>query len=331
VDGCEGENAGGNEVKRTLFVIVAIFCVSGFLFAQENERINVTYVASADISNADGNTTAGEAKTARTEQQVPGVTTEFKDDGTKVVTINLSEIDESKLPEKYVPAVILEVPIIASSKADPNTRTTPPGTLQASEAGWMCDYDLKINKDKIYILDQCNSRILKFDLKGKFERTIPVKNAYTKKENSKIYDDKNEIQVVGDKIYVRNINKNKIETLDETGNVMETTDIPEKIGGRSTAEMKMFADEKGVLIGKTRIKTKEIINTSDGAIIENDINLVQINAKQFDIQSNGKKTTLIQNSPSAVGIRLLFVDKDKNSYYESLGMNGVDRGIIQSY
>jgi hypothetical protein len=37
----------------------------------------------------------------RTEQQVPGVLTEFHVDGTKVVTLNLSEIDENKLPEKY--------------------------------------------------------------------------------------------------------------------------------------------------------------------------------------------------------------------------------------
>ena len=48
-----------------------------------------------------------EAKTIKVEEQAPGVITEYKEDGTKVVTINLSEVDENKLPEKYEAEVIL--------------------------------------------------------------------------------------------------------------------------------------------------------------------------------------------------------------------------------
>ena len=52
-----------------------------------------------------------EAKTIKVEEQAPGVITEYKEDGTKVITINLSEVDENKLPEKYEAEVILEAPI----------------------------------------------------------------------------------------------------------------------------------------------------------------------------------------------------------------------------
>jgi len=50
---------------------------------------------------------------------VPGVTTQIKEDGTKVVTINLSEIDESKLPEKYEAEVILEAPNMMGEQLPP--------------------------------------------------------------------------------------------------------------------------------------------------------------------------------------------------------------------
>jgi len=52
-----------------------------------------------------------EARTIKVEEQAPGVITEYKEDGTKVITINLSEVDENKLPEKYEAEVILEAPI----------------------------------------------------------------------------------------------------------------------------------------------------------------------------------------------------------------------------
>jgi len=211
-----------------------------------------------------------EAKTIKVEEQAPGVITEYKEDGTKVVTINLSEVDENKLPEKYEAEVILEAPIIGGQvkgveeliDKDGNIETkgkdySPSGTflLGSSTDGLPSGFDVKIDdKGNIYISDLINSRIQKFDSKGKHIKNIRIKNAFKSKWNKVKgwWDEehnKNEFAISQNKIYIRDTAKNRIETYDESGNVVETIDIPEKVDGKDTREMKMWADEEGVGVG----------------------------------------------------------------------------------
>ncbi len=69
--------------------------------------------------NAGAGIKAAPAASAETaNKNIPGVTEEIGSDGVKTVTINLSEIDENKLPEKYVPEVILEAPIIGAESGE---------------------------------------------------------------------------------------------------------------------------------------------------------------------------------------------------------------------
>ncbi len=267
---------------------------------------------------------------------IPGVTEEVSADGVRTITINLSEIDESKLPEKYEAEVILEAPIvmgeqryIREKKKMPEydrfeevykgvvvyssdgrkggltgKSATPSGIfLTMPEGGPHGGFDVSIDEEgNIYILDLYNSRIQKFNSKGKHIRDIPIKdgyigeikkvkeriteNGYVEREKWVIESSKNEIAGMKDRIFVRDKVKNKIETLDEEGNVLEVIDIPEKIDGKDSREMKMWADEEGVGVGgwrKGTVKGKENINIKDISKQKKQINvdkyLIEFNTK----------------------------------------------------
>lgn len=113
-------------MKKTAVVMVSIFLAAGVWAMGSKEGIKsdtraTTVSAAAETPAASGGNTntvktvnqsqsSGSQQTIKTEQQAPGVVVEYKEDGTKVVTINLSEVDENKLPEKYDAKVILEAP-----------------------------------------------------------------------------------------------------------------------------------------------------------------------------------------------------------------------------
>jgi len=229
-----------------------------------------------------------EARTIKVEEQAPGVITEYKEDGTKVVTINLSEVDENKLPEKYEAEVILEAPIVMGEQELPTDKNgkwiegtllevykgkiarktdreniimgekniTPSGVfLDMPEGGMQGNFYVQIDgRGNIYILDLYNSRIQKFNNEGKHIKNIMLKDEYEvvkikgewetrKNKNNFVVDAKG-------RIYIRDTAQNRIEAIDESGNVVETIDIPEKIDGKDTREMKMWADEEGVGVGE---------------------------------------------------------------------------------
>jgi hypothetical protein len=198
-----------------------------------------------------------EAKTIKVEEQTPGVITEYKEDGTKVVTINLSEVDENKLPEKYEAEVILEAPIYTDDYIYENKEKLKGQVyfMEAVDAAERINFDVSIDEiGNIYIYDPYMSRIQKFNNKGKHIKNIPIKEVsegyYDKKIGRLVHKSlKTNIAVGKEKIYVRDIAKNRIEAIDESGNVVETIDIPEKIDGKDTREMKMWADEEGVGVG----------------------------------------------------------------------------------
>ena len=158
-------------------------------------------VAMAGVAFADVTTTAQAA------QDVPGVTSTIGADGTKTVTINLSEVDAGKLPEQYEAKVVLEAPIvlgeqkyIRKNKKDYSTyekyeelydgkiatfgkygtkevvgeNITPNGVfLDMPEGGIEGNYDTSIDEEgNIYILDIYNGRIQEFDKNGKHSRNI---------------------------------------------------------------------------------------------------------------------------------------------------------------
>lgn len=58
------------------------------------------------------------SKAEEVNKGVPGVREEVGAEGEKIITINLAEIDESKLPEKCEAEVILEAPIVTSAMVD---------------------------------------------------------------------------------------------------------------------------------------------------------------------------------------------------------------------
>ena len=283
-----------------------------------------------------------EAKTIKVEEQAPGVITEYKEDGTKVITINLSEVDENKLPEKYEAEVILEAPIIGGYvkgveelvDKDGNIETkgkdySPSGTflLGSSTDGLPSGFDVKIDdKGNIYISDLINSRIQKFDSKGKHIKNIRIKNAIKSKWNKVKgwWDEehnKNEFAISQNKIYIRDTAKNRIETYDESGNVVETIDIPEKIDGKDTREMRMWADEEGVGVGEKAVKGKK--RWGEKVFVK------QVNLKKLQIIQNNKSLNIIQNSPTAIGMQFRFMDNENNIYVNFFAPKGKENGIVK--
>lgn len=117
------------------------------------------------------------------------------------------------------------------------------------------DVDVKVGQDgSIYIFDPYMNRVRKFDTDGKHLKDIPVNNKRKVKRLPGGYYEAesmtDEIEVGGDRVYLRDTAKNSIEALDESGKVLETIEVPEAIEGKKTREMKMWADEEGVGIGK---------------------------------------------------------------------------------
>ncbi len=299
-------------------------------------------------NNAIGITTTPSVSAETTNKNIPGVTEEIGSDGVKTVTINLSEIDENKLPERYVPEVILEAPIIGAesgegtlelngkmiAKQDMNgimnlgdKSFTPDGTFLMSSVtdGYPDEssFDVKIDdKGNIYILDILNGRIQMFNNKGKHVKNIPIKNSFKTRwdevKSYKIYENfKNEIAITDGKIYVRDRSKNKIEQLDETGTIKETIDIPDKIEGQDTAGMKLWADEEGVGVGKWK-NVKKATNTID---------VKQITPNEFEIWQRGQKIMIVKNIPSEDNMQLIYTDKFNDTYFYFFGMK--DNGIIK--
>lgn len=76
---------------------------------------------------------------------------------------------------------------------------------------------------------------------------IPVKNSYA--NYGKEWHYKNKIEIVSGKIYVRDEWQNKIERINEKGEVEEEIEIPAIIDGKDSREMGMWADEDGVGVG----------------------------------------------------------------------------------
>jgi len=254
---------------------------------------------------------SGSQQTVKTEQQAPGVMVEHREDGTKVVTINLSEVDEESLPEKYEAKVILEAPVyqlvsgnrelyfnnelLGKFERDSTfklnrTNITRSGTfIKGGVDNYPDGIDVKIDgAGNIYILDMYNGRIQKFNSEGKHIRDIPIKDNFEfgGTEGGRAVRAKEEISVGSDRVYVRDTKKNKIEALDESGKVLETIDVPEEIGGKKTREMRMWADEEGVGVGEVRIRRKgeEGGKTEHGKIKENRrIEIREINKQKRQI------------------------------------------------
>ena len=306
-----------------------------------------------------------EARTIKVEEQAPGVITEYKEDGTKVVTINLSEVDENKLPEKYEAEVILEAPIVMGEQELPTDKNgkwiegtllevykgkiarktdreniimgekniTPSGVfLDMPEGGMQGNFYVQIDgRGNIYILDLYNSRIQKFNNEGKHIKNIMLKDEYEvvkikgewetrKNKNNFVVDAKG-------RIYIRDTAQNRIEAIDESGNVVETIDIPEKIDGKDTREMKMWADEEGVGVvekvfkkenGKVEIKNKIMQQLKNKIKELKDVSPGNIDKKKRTFNINGLKYDFICNKQDEVRISQPItidqIDKYGNNY-----------------
>lgn len=210
-------------------------------------------------------------KTIKTEEQLRGVIVEYKEDGTKEVTINLLEVETNKLPEKYKAELILEAPMyqITSGNKELYYKKELLGKFERNSTfklnkrnitksgtfliGGVDNYpeglDVKIEDNgNIFILDLYNGRIQKFNSKGKHIKNIPIKDYFEFRGANDGYPVvvKDEIEIGREKIYVRDRVNNRIEVMNDNGTVLEIIDIPEKIGYKDTRDMKMWADEEGV-------------------------------------------------------------------------------------
>lgn len=302
-----------------------------FIYAQgkngvtQTAQAESTPVVAVSTAVADSGAATVESKTVKTEIQSPGVVTEYKEDGTKVVTINLSEVDENKLPEKYEAKVILEAPIVIATKE--NNWITPIGTFQAGEAGRECEYDVSIDeKGNIFILDPCNGRITVYNNKGKLTKTIPVAHAYTNNIDGSVQSYKKQITTAGGEIYLRDVIGNKIERTEESGKVVETIDIPKEINGKSTRGMKMEADEEGLVLDGKNLESKNIkdINKENRKKRKS---IKKINIKMFE--NVNQKFFVVQNSPMVSEVQFKYEDGGNNTYFYSMGRKGLDKGFVK--
>ena len=168
-------------MKKTVIAVIVLFIFSAVLFGQGGKQ-----AARADAVKEEakepvetGLAPVSEGKVVKREQQAPGVVTEYMEDGTKVVTINLSEIDEDSLPEKYVAEVILEAPIYRYDYIIENKDNLKDVVYFAKKIDIVMpqSLDVKIDgKGDMYIFDPYMDRVQKFDNKGRHIRDIPVKN-----------------------------------------------------------------------------------------------------------------------------------------------------------
>lgn len=193
-------------------------------------------------------------KTIKTEEQLRGVIVEYKEDGTKEVTINLLEVETNKLPEKYKAELILEAPMyqITSGNKELYYKKELLGKFERNSTfklnkrnitksgtfliGGVDNYpeglDVKIEDNgNIFILDLYNGRIQKFNSKGKHIKNIPIKDYFEFRGANDGYPVvvKDEIEIGREKIYVRDRVNNRIEVMNDNGTVLEIIDIPEKI------------------------------------------------------------------------------------------------------
>jgi hypothetical protein len=220
---------------------------------------------------------------------------------------------------------------------------TPNGVfLDMPEGGIEGNYDTSIDEEgNIYILDIYNGRIQEFDKNGKHSRNIPIKNVYKKsikkvneqiagneyreKEEWVVEDLKNEIAATNGKIYVRNGMKNNIEQIDENGNVKETTNIPDKIDGKNTREMRMWADEGGVGLGKNGgfLNNGKVDNGQTQVVVK------QINNKSIEVKIGKNKLVICQNSATASEIEKLYIDEKGDVYLYMFASKGTENGIAK--
>ncbi|PKL90555.1 MAG: hypothetical protein CVV21_12195 [Candidatus Goldiibacteriota bacterium HGW-Goldbacteria-1] len=324
-------------MRKIILTVCIIGVISaGLLYAQGKNGVTETAQPSADTTTVPVVTTAAtvsvdtkESKTIKTEIQSPGVVTEYKEDGIKVVTINLSEVDENKLPEKYEAKVILEAPIYVMPETieeQKKFKSEEVYFLQLNE--YPQAFDVKIDaKGNIYVLDTYAEKIHKFNDKGVRVKQIPIKDTiktHFVKEGDGIGFDKfkNEI-AINSGLYIRDTASSIIESIDENGKVLETIDVPKEINGKSTRKMKMWADEEGVRIGESKSIRGEW--KSDKKIKSNkteEVVIKQIDVKGFKIEKGVIKMIIVQNSPSAISSKFIGTDANNNIFiwfYAGLG------------
>jgi len=199
--------------------------------------------------------------------------------------------------------------------------------MEAVDAAERINFDVSIDEiGNIYIYDPYMSRIQKFNNKGKHIKNIPIKEVsegyYDKKIGRLVHKSlKTNIVAGKGKIYVRDTAKNRIEAIDESGNVVETIDIPEKIDGKDTREMKMWADEEGVGVGEKAVKGKK--RWGEKVFVK------QVNLKKLQIIQNNKSLNIIQNSPTAIGMQFRFMDNENNIYVNFFAPKGKENGIVK--
>jgi len=160
-----------------------------------------------------------------------------------------------------------------------------------------------------------------FNQDGKRIKIIPVKNVVGKITFDEINPDrfkvegiKDEFVVGGGNIYLRDTIKNKIEKMDETGKVFETVEIPEKIDGKETRYMKMWADESGVGVD---VKKK----------IQKTVTVQEIDKRTLYIQSEKQRILINQGTRDAVW----YSPKTRGDsiFVSSEGKRGVESGFVK--
>ncbi len=165
------------------------------------------------------------------------------------VNLNLSEIDDTKLPVQYDYKVIMDAPFVGKDAGyrihykgktimgsdDKNNddiyeytsnNRTPPGTFLIYSA-----VAVEITNKFIYILDQGNARIQKFDLNGNFLKQIFISNPYKLKKN-KVTDNmkpminKGSLHVAENgSIYLYDSVNRTVEVLNDAGLVSRVVDL----------------------------------------------------------------------------------------------------------
>lgn len=322
----------GGKMKKVIIVIciLSIVCLTNINAQGKAVESEVSVTNTAEVG---GDTK--EAKTIRVEEQVPGVITEYKEDGTKVVTINLSEVDEDKLPEKYEAEVILEAPIYTDDYIYKNKEKLKGQIyfMEAVDAAERIDFDVSIDEmGNIYIYDPYMSRIQKFNNKGRHIRNIPIREVsegyYDKRTERLVHKTlKTKIAVGKGKIYIRDTAKNRIEAIDESGNVIETIEIPETIDGKSTREMRMWADEEGVGVGEKEFKKE------NGKVKIKNRKMQKIEIKEISKQKRQINIgNMLINFISEVGFiqsQLKNIDKNNNMYFINSTGNQKTSGIYK--
>jgi hypothetical protein len=321
-----------------------------FIYAQgkngvtQTAQAESTPVVAVSTAVADSGAATVESKTVKTEIQSPGVVTEYKEDGTKVVTINLSEIDENKLPEKYEAKVVLEAPIYSDSFINDNKERLKNSIyfVSAVDAAIKIDFDVSVDSDgNIYIYDPYMERIQKFSAEGKHSWNIQIKN-----ETESYYDEKLDHWVPKSlktiffvdkgKIYVRDTIKNRIECIDETGKVIEIINVPKEIERKNTRVIKKWMTEERVIAGQKKVKpdTKSI---EDGNVLLergdikydalNSNNVISLNEKNKIVVLNNTLNLLLKSKEKIFSIYL--ISQNEDFLYLSITGNGFYNGIFK--